>query len=152
MSWPVAGGRERYPVYRDEQGHINSGQGAAWDLCNEFLVAWVAPANGIVVTGTGRDPFKDDSAFHAGNVVVYQFGWNGGTYRAHFCHGAELEVSVGQQFKQGNWIGHVGYTGTFFDAQGRQAPGTEALAHLHLWCEKWDTDRWVRVPPSELWG
>lgn len=152
LGWPVAGGPEVFPVYRDEWGHINSGQGPAWDLCNLEGIIATAVADCIVVVGTGNDPFKNDNQFHAGNVVVYQFGWQGETYRWHHCHLQGLEVSIGQQLAKGERLGLIGYTGTFFDDAGNMAPGTPAKAHSHVWCERWSGASWVRVWPSELYN
>ena len=135
LLWPVAGTPEEYPVYRGEQGHINDGQGPAWDMANQEGLAWIAVEDGKIV-GAGYDPAQ------AGNVVVLES--SDGLRRWHYCHGQALEVTVGQQLSQGHVIGHVGHTGWTI-------PAGPSGAHLHLWAEEWLGD-WARRWPSDIYA
>ena len=102
-------------------------------------------ADGYVVAGTGYDPELNDGEYHAGYVVVYQFDYQGDTYKLHQCHGQSLEVQRGQKISKGQVIGHVGYSGTCW-------PQGIAGSHTHVWCECLTNGVWVRIRPTQLFG
>ena len=137
------------PVHRGEQQHIDAGQGAAWDV-GKWGDPIYAPEDMLISSGTGSDPHIEDGAFHAGNVVVaistdpQQQSWQ----RHHFCHLQSLDVHQEQYVARGEVIGHVGSTGSTYDAQGNV--GTVAAAHCHYWVEQWIDGAWQRVWPSTL--
>lgn len=143
MLWPLPGGQKAWPVYRAEAAHIADGEGPAFDLGNSDGLAILAPADGVIVQAA-FDPHVP-GGFHAGNLCILATG----EYRLHFCHMQRLEVAYGQTVARGDVIGHVGSTGTTYDAQGHL--GTPGAAHLHLWGEKrLDGGGWARVWPSTL--
>lgn len=56
---------------------------------------------------------------------------------------------MGQTGSAGDVIGHVGRTGSVWDASGGFQ--TVDAAHLHLWTQRWDDNGgWVRIWPSEV--
>ena len=131
-------------VHRGEQAHLNAGQGAAWD-CGKWGDPIYAPED-MQITSAGYDEHRDDGVFHAGNVVVACNPYYGPLH--HFCHLQSIDVQIGNWVKQGEIIGHVGSTGSTYDAQGNV--GTVAAAHLHYWVEQWINGTWQRIWPSTL--
>ena len=139
----IEGGLAGHSVYRTEAQHLAAGEGPAVDMCNEAGVAWLAPFDGIIASGTGSDPFTP-TGWHAGDVVVLQGKWRNRYLRVHFCHGQAMEVAQGQIVMAGDVIGHVGRTGTFLDNDGTKRPGQPGEEHLHLWAEEDDNGVWRR--------
>ena len=139
LLWPIEGGKQAWPIYRDEAQHIAGGEKAGVDLANQEGLACLAPADWECVLGTGNDPAHDESSFHAGNVVVIQCG----SLRFHCCHLQSLDVAIGQTGNAGDTIGLVGSTGSVWDSSGGFQ--TVEAAHLHLWVEEWTPAGWSRV-------
>lgn len=117
--WPVKGrisgrfGAQR--IYRGVPGTYHSGL----DIAPGAGVAYVAPADGVVVLATDR-PFSLE-----GNLVIIDHGMG---LNSAFLHSARLAVKKGDRVKQGQTIGTVGATG--------RATGP----HLH-WSLKWQDAR-----------
>lgn len=117
--WPVKGrisgrfGAQR--IYRGAPGSYHSGL----DIAPGAGVAYVAPADGVVVLATDR-PFSLE-----GNLVIIDHGMG---LNSAFLHSSRLAVKQGDRVKQGQTIGYVGATG--------RATGP----HLH-WSLKWQDSR-----------
>lgn len=138
MSSIIEGGLAKFPVYRDEAAHLAAGEGYGVDLANQFGVAWTAPVDCVVVSGTGSDPDRADGVFHAGYVTVLSGTLNGVNYLFHFCHGQANEVRPGDQLTAGQVFGHVGYSGTCI-------PSGQGGSHLHFWSQRWGANGWERL-------
>lgn len=117
--WPVKGrvsgrfGSQR--VYQGVPGAYHSGL----DIAPGNGVAYVAPADGVVVLAAGR-PFSLE-----GNLLIVDHGMG---LNSAFLHSSRLAVKEGDRVQQGQLLGYVGATG--------RATGP----HLH-WSLKWQDAR-----------
>lgn len=116
--WPVAGGPEAWPVYRGSDAHVRDGEGWGVDLGNRVGLPWTALQDGTVV-------LVFDDGNQAGKACDVEWQQDGHTYKARWCHAAEIIVTQGQQVKAGEVLGQVGFSGLCI-------PRGPAGAHLHL--------------------
>ncbi len=117
--WPVKGrisgrfGSQR--IYQGVPGSYHSGL----DIAPGNGVAYVAPADGVVVLAASR-PFSLE-----GNLLIIDHGMG---LNSAFLHSSRLAVREGDRVRQGQLLGYVGATG--------RATGP----HLH-WSLKWQDAR-----------
>lgn len=117
--WPVKGrisgrfGSQR--IYQGVPGSYHSGL----DIAPGSGVAYVAPADGVVVLATSQ-PFSLE-----GNLLIIDHGLG---LNSAFLHSSRLAVKEGDRVRQGQLLGYVGATG--------RATGP----HLH-WSLKWEDAR-----------
>jgi len=116
--WPVAGGRTAWPIYRGSDAHVRDGEGWGVDLGNRVGLEWTALQAGTVT-------LVFDDGVQAGKACDVEWQQGGHTYKARWCHAADIVVAQGQQVQAGEVLGHVGFSGLCI-------PAGPAGAHPHL--------------------
>lgn len=116
--WPVAGGPTAWPIYRGSDAHVRDGEGWGVDLGNRVDLEWTALHAGTVT-------LVFDDGVQAGKACDVEWLQDGHTYKARWCHAADIVVAQGQQVQAGEVLGHVGFSGLCI-------PAGPAGAHLHL--------------------